>query len=148
MRGLLLHAFTRLYFRDEAAANARDPVLAMVPTERRHLDRDARDSAAGADLPLRHPHAGAGRDRVLRRLTPRSASRLAEPPCQAPAYDPSARRLTFFDQARCFADGGDTPRKYLDVCLETIAAREPAVQAWVTTNVDGARAAADESGAR
>lgn len=34
MRGLLLHAYTRIYFSDEAAANARDPVLASVPTER------------------------------------------------------------------------------------------------------------------
>ena len=35
MRGLLLHAYTRIYFSDEAAANARDPVLASVPAERR-----------------------------------------------------------------------------------------------------------------
>jgi len=36
MRGLLLHAYTRIYFSDEAAANARDPVLASVPAERRN----------------------------------------------------------------------------------------------------------------
>ena len=35
MRGLLLHAFTRIYFSDEAAANAACPVLALVPPERR-----------------------------------------------------------------------------------------------------------------
>ena len=35
MRGLLLHAFTRVYFSDEAAANAADPALNSVPTERR-----------------------------------------------------------------------------------------------------------------
>jgi protocatechuate 3,4-dioxygenase alpha subunit len=35
MRGLLVHAYTRLYFSDEAAANAEDPVLASVPAERR-----------------------------------------------------------------------------------------------------------------
>jgi protocatechuate 3,4-dioxygenase alpha subunit len=35
MRGLLLHAFTRIYFSDEAAANAEDAVLASVPAERR-----------------------------------------------------------------------------------------------------------------
>jgi protocatechuate 3,4-dioxygenase, alpha subunit len=34
MRGMLLHAFTRLYFPDEAA-NAGDDVLAMVPQDRR-----------------------------------------------------------------------------------------------------------------
>ena len=35
MRGMLLHAYTRLYFADEAAANARDPVLLSVPPDRR-----------------------------------------------------------------------------------------------------------------
>jgi protocatechuate 3,4-dioxygenase alpha subunit len=35
MRGMLSHAFTRLYFDDEAAANAQDPVLQAVPAERR-----------------------------------------------------------------------------------------------------------------
>ncbi|WP_323117942.1 protocatechuate 3,4-dioxygenase subunit alpha [Burkholderia alba] len=35
MRGILTHAFTRVYFADEAAANAADPVLASVPAERR-----------------------------------------------------------------------------------------------------------------
>lgn len=36
MRGLLLHAFTRVYFSDEAAANAKDDVLQSVPADRRH----------------------------------------------------------------------------------------------------------------
>lgn len=35
MRGLLLHAYTRIYFADEAAANAADPVLQSVSAERR-----------------------------------------------------------------------------------------------------------------
>jgi protocatechuate 3,4-dioxygenase alpha subunit len=35
MRGMLMHAFTRLYFDDESAANEQDPVLALVPAERR-----------------------------------------------------------------------------------------------------------------
>ncbi|MGA7811896.1 protocatechuate 3,4-dioxygenase subunit alpha [Caballeronia sp.] len=35
MRGMLLHAYTRVYFDDEAQANARDPVLALVPEARR-----------------------------------------------------------------------------------------------------------------
>lgn len=34
-RGLLSHAYTRVYFSDEAAANAEDPVLALVPEDRR-----------------------------------------------------------------------------------------------------------------
>ena len=35
MRGMLLHAYTRLYFSDEAEANANDPVLQSAPAERR-----------------------------------------------------------------------------------------------------------------
>ena len=35
MRGLPNHAYTRLYFPDEAAANASDPVLQSVPEDRR-----------------------------------------------------------------------------------------------------------------
>ena len=35
-RGMLVQARTRLYFGDEAAANANDPVLNSVPPERRH----------------------------------------------------------------------------------------------------------------
>jgi protocatechuate 3,4-dioxygenase alpha subunit len=35
MRGLLSHVYTRLYFPDEAAANATDPVLNSVPADRR-----------------------------------------------------------------------------------------------------------------
>jgi protocatechuate 3,4-dioxygenase alpha subunit len=35
MRGLLVHTFTRIYFSDEAAANANDEVLNSVPSERR-----------------------------------------------------------------------------------------------------------------
>src|SRR5690606_18830794 len=36
MRGMLLHTFTRIYFSDEAEANARDAVLNSVPAERRN----------------------------------------------------------------------------------------------------------------
>ncbi|SAL41110.1 protocatechuate 3,4-dioxygenase subunit alpha [Caballeronia choica] len=35
MRGMLLHTFTRIYFEDEAEANAKDAVLSSVPEERR-----------------------------------------------------------------------------------------------------------------
>jgi len=35
MRGLLSHLYTRIYFADEAAANAKDPILQSVPAERR-----------------------------------------------------------------------------------------------------------------
>lgn len=35
MRGILLHAYTRIYFSDEGEANATDPLLSSVPEERR-----------------------------------------------------------------------------------------------------------------
>jgi protocatechuate 3,4-dioxygenase alpha subunit len=35
MRGMLVHAFTRIYFDDEAEANAKDPVLGTLPPDRR-----------------------------------------------------------------------------------------------------------------
>ncbi len=46
MRGLLSHVYTRLYFSDEAAANAADPVLATVPPERRKTLIAARETTA------------------------------------------------------------------------------------------------------
>ena len=56
--------------------------------------------------------------------------------------------LTFHDTAQRFAEGKDDPRAYLECCLATIAAREPAVKALTAINEDGARAAADASAAR
>jgi len=35
MRGMLVHAYTRIYFSDEAEANTSDPVLGAVPAARR-----------------------------------------------------------------------------------------------------------------
>jgi protocatechuate 3,4-dioxygenase, alpha subunit len=46
MRGVLVHAFTRLYFDDEAAANARDTVLNQVPEPRRTTLIARRDPGA------------------------------------------------------------------------------------------------------
>lgn len=66
-----------------------------------------------------------------------------------PPYSPASfRALTFHDAVPRFRDGGDTPRAYLERCLETIAAREPEVMAFAALNPDGARAAADASTAR
>jgi len=56
--------------------------------------------------------------------------------------------LTFHDAARRFTDGNDSPRAYLERCLETIAAREPIVKALTAINESGARTAADASAAR
>lgn len=49
MRGILLHAYTRLYFSDEEEANATDPVLSSVPEDRRETLIARRD----VDLPGR-----------------------------------------------------------------------------------------------
>jgi len=62
------------------------------------------------------------------------------------SYDPREfRALTFHDAVAHFRDGSDTPRAYLERCLETIAEREAVVRAFVTLNLAGARAAADDS---
>jgi Asp-tRNA(Asn)/Glu-tRNA(Gln) amidotransferase A subunit family amidase len=64
-------------------------------------------------------------------------------------YDPREfRGLTFHDVTEKFRDGSDTPRDYLERCIETIAAREPVVKAFAALNEDGAREAADASTAR
>lgn len=47
-----------------------------------------------------------------------------------------------------FADGSESPREFLERCLEVIDAQEDRVGAIVSTNVDGARKAADASGER
>jgi Asp-tRNA(Asn)/Glu-tRNA(Gln) amidotransferase A subunit family amidase len=65
------------------------------------------------------------------------------------SYDPREfKALTFYDATPRFRAGTTTPRAYLEGCLETIAAREPIVQAFVTLNESGARAAADASTVR
>ncbi|MBK1668885.1 protocatechuate 3,4-dioxygenase subunit alpha [Rhodovibrio sodomensis] len=59
-RGLLNHLFTRVYFADEAAANAADPVLAQVPADRREtLTAERQETPDGAvyrhDIRLQGP---------------------------------------------------------------------------------------------
>ncbi|MCR9175999.1 MAG: protocatechuate 3,4-dioxygenase subunit alpha [Alphaproteobacteria bacterium] len=46
MRGLLTHLYTRVYFSDEADANAADPVLAAVSEDRRDTLVAAREDGA------------------------------------------------------------------------------------------------------
>ncbi|MCP3723313.1 protocatechuate 3,4-dioxygenase subunit alpha [Paraburkholderia sp. CNPSo 3272] len=48
MRGMLTHTFTRIYFEDEAAANAADPVLSAVPAARRDTLIARRSERAGS----------------------------------------------------------------------------------------------------
>ena len=50
MRGILSHAYTRIYFSDEAEANARDPVLKEVPADRRPTLIAAREETAAATI--------------------------------------------------------------------------------------------------
>jgi Asp-tRNA(Asn)/Glu-tRNA(Gln) amidotransferase A subunit family amidase len=67
----------------------------------------------------------------------------------AGAYDPSTHRmLSFHDVVAKFRDGSDTPRAYLERCIERIEALEPEVMAFAFLNLGQARQAADESGAR
>ena len=56
--------------------------------------------------------------------------------------------LTFHDITPSFRTGSDTPSAYLERCLETIATRDPVVQAFVVLNEAGARTAAEASAAR
>jgi Asp-tRNA(Asn)/Glu-tRNA(Gln) amidotransferase A subunit family amidase len=66
-----------------------------------------------------------------------------------PQYDPKEfQALSFHDAVPRFLDGSDTPRAYLERCLETIDRREPTVRAFVAMNVAGSRKAADAATAR
>jgi Asp-tRNA(Asn)/Glu-tRNA(Gln) amidotransferase A subunit family amidase len=47
-----------------------------------------------------------------------------------------------------FASGADTPREFLERCLADLAALEPKIGAFVHTNINGARVAADQATAR
>ena len=62
------------------------------------------------------------------------------------AYDPARFKLPSFVAAiPRFRDGSDTPRAFLERCLETIAARDREIQAFVCVNEGAARVAADAS---
>lgn len=64
-------------------------------------------------------------------------------------YDPRAVELrSFHDCVPAFLDGSDTPRLYLERCLEHMSVREPEVKAFVAMDAEAARAAADAATAR
>ena len=68
-----------------------------------------------------------------------------------PSKQPSGTALgvrPYVSQTGAFTNGSDSPRAFLERCLEVIAAQEDAVGAFVTLNIAGARAAADASTAR
>jgi Asp-tRNA(Asn)/Glu-tRNA(Gln) amidotransferase A subunit family amidase len=72
-----------------------------------------------------------------------------DPQFPAGRYDPCAHRmLSFHDAVAGFRDNRDTPRAYLERCIERIEALDGAVMAFAFLNLDHARKAADESGAR
>ena len=48
-------------------------------------------------------------------------------------------------QTGAFKDGSDSPRAFLERCLEVIEAQEDGVGAFVTMHIEGACAAADAS---
>ena len=59
---------------------------------------------------------------------------------------PQAR--PYFDSTANFADGSDTPRAFLERCIEDIERLDGDVRAFVVTGLDAARTEADESTAR
>ena len=64
-------------------------------------------------------------------------------------YDPATYQMrTFLDVRDSFLEGSDSPRDYLERCLECIDFREPQVKTWVVLNLEKARKAADEAGKR
>ena len=80
-RGMILHNYTRIYF-DGEAANAADPVLALVPADRRTTLIARREAGRQRRLPIRHPPSGRQRDGFFRRLRLRDYSITA---CSGPA---------------------------------------------------------------
>ena len=59
-------------------------------------------------------------------------------------YDPSTfSPPSFVVAVPTFTDGSDTPRAFLERCLEVVHAREPEVRAFAFLNEEGARKAAD-----
>jgi len=68
-----------------------------------------------------------------------------------PSKQPSGNALgvrPYVSQTGAFTNGSDSPRAFLERCLEVIASQEDTVGAFVTLNIAGARAAADASTAR
>ena len=55
---------------------------------------------------------------------------------------------SFSASVPAFREGRDSPRAFLERCLEVIAAREPEIKAFVALNTEAAQAAADEATAR
>lgn len=61
---------------------------------------------------------------------------------------PAPQARSFFAAASAFRDGGDSPRAFLERCIDAIERQDPAIGAFVTTGLASARAAADAAGER
>ena len=62
------------------------------------------------------------------------------------SYNPkSSGLITWHNAIPRFLDKGDTPRAYLERCIETIDVREPTVKAFVSMDLEVARKAADKA---
>ena len=65
---------------------------------------------------------------------------------QTAEFTPEAR--PFLAASKGFSDATDSPRAFLERCIEVIDAQEARIGAFVATNLEAARAAADEAGER
>ena len=64
-------------------------------------------------------------------------------------YDPRTARYLCFGEARdAFAAGRDSPRAFLERCLDRIASLEPQIKAFVSLDTERARTDADAAGER
>jgi Asp-tRNA(Asn)/Glu-tRNA(Gln) amidotransferase A subunit family amidase len=75
---------------------------------------------------------------ILQELRRREATIMNTP-------DKTPAMRSYFPAAEKFADGGDSPRAFLERCLESLDAWEPVVGAFVTLNLEAARVTADQS---
>jgi Asp-tRNA(Asn)/Glu-tRNA(Gln) amidotransferase A subunit family amidase len=61
---------------------------------------------------------------------------------------PTPESRSYLTAHAAFRAGSDTPRDFLERCIAAMGAWEPRIQAFVSTNLDGARAAADQATGR
>ena len=62
--------------------------------------------------------------------------------------NPKPTASSYFAATGAFRDGTDSPRAFLERCLESISTHEPDIGAFVATNVDAARVTADAASER
>ncbi len=62
--------------------------------------------------------------------------------------NPNPKSKSYFAAIEAFGNGADTPRDFLERCLETVDALDGEIGAFVATDLDAARAAADAASER